>query len=108
VSNTIGFSVGTVHKSKRFYLAALAPLRARLLAMGGLGYDWRRERAHLMGSHGPAQPCTWPVVEDRDSSQGFYDAAIPRGLDANGGLGLSAHMLRTITLPCVIDPAGTM
>ncbi len=105
----IGFSVGDFHKSKRFYLAALAPLGHGLLADGeGWAMIGDESGRIWIGSHGPAASPFHVAVGAKTRAQvrAFYDAAIRAGGRDNGGPGIRARYAPNYYAAFVLDPDG--
>ena len=105
----VGFNVADLQKSKRFYLAALAPLGHGLLAetdswamIGGeSGCIW-------IGSSGPG---TSPfhialAAKTRAEVRAFYNAALSAGGRDNGVPGIRANYAPNYYAAFVLDPDG--
>ena len=105
----IGFNVADFQKSKRFYLAALAPLGHELLAEGeGWAMIGDESGRIWIGSYGPATNPFHIAVAAKTRAQvrAFYQAAIGAGGRDNGGPGLRANYSPTYYAAFVLDPDG--
>jgi catechol 2,3-dioxygenase-like lactoylglutathione lyase family enzyme len=109
VFDHVGFNVADLQRSKRFYLAALAPLGHGLLAEAG---DWvmiGNESGRIwIGSYGPA---TSPfhiaaAAKTRAQVRAFYNAAISAGGRDNGVPGIRANYAPNYYAAFVLDPDG--
>ncbi len=105
----IGFTVADFQKSKRFYLAALAPLGHELLAEGdGWAMIGNEADRIWIGSDGPAtSPFHLAVAGNtRAHVRAFYQAAISAGGRDNGGPGIRLNYSPTYYAAFVLDPDG--
>ena len=105
----IGFNVADFSNSKRFYLAALAPLGYGLLAEGdGWAMIGNESGRIWLGSYGPAtSPFHVAVAANtRARVRAFYRAAISAGGRDNGGPGIRADYSPTYYAAFVLDPDG--
>jgi len=109
VFNHIGFDVDDIQKSKRFYLAALAPLGYGLLAEGEKWAMIGNESGCIwIGASGPAASPFHIAVAAKTGAQvrAFYSAALNAGGRDNGGPGLRAIYSPTYYAAFVLDPDG--
>lgn len=105
----IGFTVADLQKSKRFYLAALAPLGHGLLAEGDGWAMIGNEAGRIwIGSYGPAtSPFHVAVAANtRAHVRAFYSAAIGAGARDNGSPGVRANYSPNYYAAFVLDPDG--
>ncbi len=105
----VGFNVGDFQKSKRFYLAALAPLGHGLLAEG-VGWAMIGDESGRLwiGSYGPATSPFHVAVAAKTRAQvrSFYLAALSAGGRDNGEPGIRANYSPTYYAAFVLDPDG--
>jgi len=109
VFDHIGFSVADFQKSKRFYLAALAPLGHSLIAEGeGWLMVGDESGRSWIGSGGPAaSPFHIAVAaKTRAQARAFYSAAIGAGARDNGAPGIRSNYSPTYYAAFVLDPDG--
>jgi catechol 2,3-dioxygenase-like lactoylglutathione lyase family enzyme len=109
VFDHVGFNVADLQSSKRFYLAALAPLGHGLLAEAD---DWAmigNESGRIwIGSYGLAtSPFHIAVAaKTRAEVRAFYNAAIGAGGRGNGAPGIRANYSPDYYAAFVLDPDG--
>jgi catechol 2,3-dioxygenase-like lactoylglutathione lyase family enzyme len=109
VFDHIGFNVADFQKSKRFYLAALAPLGHRLLAEGeGWAMIGDESGRIWIDSHGPAAGPFHVAVAAKTRAQvrAFHNAAIGAGGRDNGAPGIRANYSPAYYAAFVLDPDG--
>ena len=105
----LGFSVADLQKSKRFYLAALAPLGQGLVAEGNGWAMIGNESGRLwIGSHGLAtSPFHIAIAANtRAQVRAFYNAAMSAGGRDNGAPGIRADYAPNYYAAFVLDPDG--
>jgi catechol 2,3-dioxygenase-like lactoylglutathione lyase family enzyme len=109
VFDHVGFNVADLQKSKRFYLAALAPLGHVLLAEGeGWAMIGNESGRIWIGSHGPATSPFHVAIAAKTRAQvrAFHNAAIGAGGGDNGGPGIRANYAPNYYAAFVLDPDG--
>ncbi|CAN5300178.1 hypothetical protein BH10PSE9_BH10PSE9_06630 [soil metagenome] len=106
----IGLSVADYETAKKFYLAALKPLRIGLIMefpnTGGFGADGKPFL--WIGQEGKTSPHAHIAIraEDRSQVDAFFAAAMAAGATDNGAPGIRAHYHENYYGAFVLDPDG--
>ena len=106
----IGLSVADYETAKKFYIAALAPLRIALIMefpnTGGFGADGKSFL--WVAQEGKTTPHAHIAIaaENREQVDAFYAAAMAAGATDNGPPGIRAHYHENYYGAFVLDPDG--
>ena len=106
----IGLSVADYETAKKFYVAALKPLRMTLIMefpnTGGFGADGKPFLWVAQEGRTTPHAHIAIAVEDRDQVDAFYAAAIAAGATDNGPPGIRAHYHENYYGAFVLDLDG--
>ena len=107
----IGFTVKDVEASRKFYVAALAPLGVGVVEWNPPATSaWAATESRSSGSPGairPPRPCIWrSAARNRAEVDAFHAAALEAGARDNGAPGLRPHYHPNYYGAFAIDPDG--